>query len=62
MQQQTCRVAYKDQFGISTIIPLCETAHIYARISGHKTLTRPTIDAMKELGIVFEVVQEQRSV
>jgi hypothetical protein len=62
MQQQTCRVAYKDQFGISTIVPLCETAHIYARIAQTKVLTKPTIELMKQLGITFEVVQEARTV
>lgn len=62
MNVQTCKVAYKDQFGISTIVPLCEVGRTYAEISGHKTLTRPTIDAMKRLGVVFEVIQEQRTI
>ena len=58
----TVQIRFKDQFGVPTVIPDCEVSRTFAEISGCKTLTRPVIDAMKKLGIVFNVVQEQRTI
>lgn len=44
------------------ILPNCKISETFARISGSANLTRPVVDAMKSLGIVFEVVQEARTV
>jgi hypothetical protein len=62
MQQKACRVQYKSQYGTEVLMPLCPTSQEFASLTGCKTLTRPTVEAMKRLGYSFEVVQEQRSV
>ena len=60
--QQPCRVQYRNQYGTEVLMPLCDITKEFAALTGCKTLTKPTVDAMKRLGYIFEVVQEQRSV
>jgi len=43
-------------YGREYIYPVCNTAKAFARISGHKTLTRDTIDLIKKMG--YTVSQE----
>ena len=59
---QSVQVQYKNHHGLSVAFPLCEVGKIYASIAGTAHFTKPTIDAMKRLGVSFDVVQEQRSV
>jgi len=49
-------VKIKNVFGHERIYPVCPQAKLFARISGHKTLTRDTIDLIKKMG--YSVSQE----
>jgi hypothetical protein len=49
-------VKIKNVFGNERIYPVCPQAKLFARISGHKTLTRDTIDLIKKMG--YSVSQE----
>ena len=49
-------VKIKNVFGNERIYPVCTQAKLFARISGHKTLTRDTIDLIKKMG--YSVSQE----
>ena len=57
-----CSVQYRNQYGTEVVYPVCDTAKRFAAIANTKVLTKPTIEHMKALGVVFDVVQEQRSV
>lgn len=54
---KVAQVEIKNQYGQQVVIPRCETSEIFAQIAGTKTLTKPTIDAMKRLGYEIEVLQ-----
>lgn len=55
-------VQYRNQYGTEVVYPMNDIATRFADISGHRTLTKPTIEHMKALGVRFEVVQEVRSI
>lgn len=46
----TITVEIKNVFGNERIYPVCPQAKLFARISGHKTLTRDAISLIKGLG------------
>lgn len=52
-------VKIKDVYGNRTIYPVNETASVFARIAGTKTLTMPTVQKMKQLG--YEVLVQNES-
>ena len=52
----TITVKIKNVFGHERIYPVCPQAKLFARISGHKTLTRDAIGLIKEMG--YTVSQE----
>lgn len=59
---KTITVEFKNNFGVESVYPVCDDAKIFARMSGFKTLTKPTIDAIKSLGYSIEVKQVTRTV
>ena len=50
-------VKIKNVYGNKTIYPVCDTAKIFASISGNKTLIPPVIEKIKQLGYTVEVEQ-----
>jgi hypothetical protein len=51
-------VKLKAVYGKETIYPVCEGAKIFAKIAGTTTLTKSTIEHIKELGYSIEVEQQ----
>jgi hypothetical protein len=49
-------VKIKNVFGHERIYPVCPQAKLFARLAGHKTLTRHAISVIKDMG--YSVVQE----
>jgi hypothetical protein len=49
-------VKIKNVFGHERIYPVCPQAKLFARLAGHKTLTRDTIDLIKKMG--YSISQE----
>lgn len=54
------KVTIKSVYGVDKIYPACFQAKLFAEIAGTKTLTDSTIDKIKELGFVINVIQEAR--
>lgn len=52
----TITVEIKNVFGNERIYPVCPQAKLFARLAGHKTLTRDTIDLIKKMG--YSISQE----
>lgn len=44
-------------YGIETAYPVCESAQLFARIAGTKTLTRNTLRDIDALGYEIEIQQ-----
>ena len=44
-------------YGIETAYPVCDSAQIFARIAGTKTLTRHALRDIAALGIEIEIEQ-----
>jgi len=49
-------VKIKNVFGHERIYPVCPQAKLFARLAGHKTLTRHAISIIKDMG--YSVTQE----
>lgn len=60
--QNSITVMFKNQFGTETIVPVCETAKHFASIAGTKTLSKPVIASIKQLGFVVNVQQTVRTI
>lgn len=43
-------VQLKQQYGQEVVVPICIAAKLFAQVAGTKTLTRPTIELVKQLG------------
>jgi hypothetical protein len=50
-------VEVRQVYGEEKIYPLCPTGKIFTEIAGTKTLTRKTINLIKDLGYLIEVKQ-----
>jgi hypothetical protein len=53
--QKEIMVKITNNFGNEAIYPICDDARLFARIAGTKTLTRDTINLIKNLGYTINV-------
>lgn len=49
----------KDVYGERKYYPMCEKAHLFAKIAGTKTLTKPVLKHILELGFELRYHQTQ---
>ena len=52
----TAKVQIRDVYGTSKVYPENQTARIFARIAGTKTLTKDTLAEMLALGVTIDIV------
>lgn len=50
------QVEISEVYGVAKVYPICETAKIFAKIAGTKTLTTETLKNMEKLGYELEVI------
>jgi hypothetical protein len=62
METQEITVKIDNNFGSERIYPADDNARAFARIAGTKTLTRTTIDLVKQLGFGIKVEQPELNV
>lgn len=55
---KVCLVKLGTQYGQRVICPANNTAELFCRIAGTKTLTQRLVDDIKKLGYSVEVVQD----
>ena len=55
---KTIKVFIKNNYGNDLVYPKCASAVMFAKLSGHKTLTPHTIKVLKENGYTINVVSE----
>ena len=51
-------IEIKGVYGLETIYPACDTAKLFARLAGTKTITRHALETIKLLGYEIEVKQK----
>ena len=56
---KTIQVTFKNVYGNEIVYPVSESAKLFARIAGTKTLTSETLTLIKLLGYTIEVVTDQ---
>jgi hypothetical protein len=52
-------IEVRDIYGIRTIYPACDTAKLFARLAGTKTITRHALDTIRALGYTVEIKQPE---
>ncbi len=52
-------VEIRDVYGLRTIYPACQTAKLFARLAGTKTLTRHALETIKQLGYSINIAQKE---
>ena len=52
-------IEVRDIYGIRTLYPACNTAKLFARLAGTKTITRHALETIKALGYTVEVKQSE---
>ena len=55
----TITIEIRDIYGIRTIYPHCQTAKLFAKLAGTKTITRHALETIKALGYQIEVKQAE---
>lgn len=55
----TVTIVARDVYGERKYYPMCEKAHLFARIAGTKTLTKETLKLILELGFELRYHQTQ---
>jgi hypothetical protein len=51
------KVEVKNVYGVEKIYPRCDKSELFAQIAGTKTLTRESIELIRQLGYEFCVVK-----
>ena len=54
-------IEIRDVYGIRTIYPHCQTAKLFAKLAGTRTITRHALETIKALGYTVEVKQPEVS-
>ncbi len=52
-------IEVRDIYGIRTIYPHCQTAKLFAKLAGTRTITRHALETIKQLGYTVEVKQPE---
>lgn len=52
----TLQIKFRDVYGNEMMYPVNETAKLFAKIAGTKTITPQTLDLVQQLGIPVEVL------
>jgi hypothetical protein len=55
----TIIVRVKNVYGNRNVYPACDKSRIFAQMAGHSTLTPATLDGIRRLGYLIEIVQEK---
>lgn len=58
---QTIQVEIKNVYGNKMIYPVCETAHLLAKMANQRSLTPSSIITIKALGYKIEIVQKEEA-
>ena len=58
-EQQTIMVRVRNVYGTRMVYPECDKSRIFAQCAGHTVLTDNTLDCIRRLGYLIEVVQEK---
>jgi hypothetical protein len=53
---KTIKVQIKSVFGNDNVYPICETAILFAKLAGTKTLTSHALHTIKEAGYTVEYI------
>ena len=56
------QVRMREVFGNETVYPVCETAKLFAKIAGTKTLGPTVLSSIKALGYEIEVIPSKLEV
>lgn len=57
MQTRTITVRLEQQYGQQVVQPACDTSRLFAQLAGTKTITKPSIELIKQLGYEIRVEQ-----
>ena len=55
-------IEIRDVYGIRTIYPHCQTAKLFAKLAGTRTITRHALETIKALGYQIEVKQSEMTI
>lgn len=55
-------IQIRDVYGIRTIYPHCQTAKLFAKLAGTRTITRHALETIKALGYTVEIKQPEITV
>lgn len=55
-------IQIRDVYGIRTIYPHCQTAKLFAKLAGTRTITRHALETIKALGYTVEIKQTEMTV
>lgn len=56
------KVKVRNVYGVERIYPVCESADIFTRLTGQKTLSRESIALIKKLGFSVSVISDNQEI